>query len=81
MLWISEEGFSSGMNDCNISSFVTLILCVVVGFLASRPDSIPSFCFEFSGIALGFDPFILFWVLRHHAPSFCLRVLWHCARI
>ena len=32
MLWISEEGFSSGMNVCNISSFVTLTLCAVVGF-------------------------------------------------
>ena len=33
MLWISEEGFSSGINVCNISSFVTLTLCAVVGFL------------------------------------------------
>ena len=32
MLWISKEGFSSRMNVCNISSFVTLTLCVVVGF-------------------------------------------------
>ena len=32
MLWISEEGFSSGMNVCNISSFVNLTLCAVVGF-------------------------------------------------
>ena len=31
MLWISEEGFSLGMNVCNISSFVTLTLCTVVG--------------------------------------------------
>ena len=33
MLWISEEGFSSKRNVCNISSFVTLTLCAVVGFL------------------------------------------------
>ena len=29
MLVICEEGFSSGMNVCNISSFVTLTLCAV----------------------------------------------------
>ena len=33
MLWISEEGFSLGMNVCNISNFVTLTLCAVAGFL------------------------------------------------
>ena len=32
MLWISEEGFSSRMNVCNVSSIVTLTLCAVVGF-------------------------------------------------
>ena len=37
------------------------------GSPASRSDSIPSFCFRFSDIAPGFDPFILFRVLRHHA--------------
>ena len=31
------------------------------------PDSIPSFCFGFSGIVSGFDPFVLFWDLQHHA--------------
>ena len=64
MLWISEEGFSSRMNVCNISSFVTLTLCAVVGFwpgidaldwgIASSlrlwTRSIPFFCFGFSGI-------------------------------
>ena len=34
---------------------------------ASRPNSIPSFCFEFSSIELGFDPFFLFRVVRHRA--------------
>ena len=37
----------------------------VSGSLASRPDSISSFCFGFSGIMLGFDPFLLFRVFRH----------------
>ena len=32
MLWISEEGFSSGTNVCDISSFVTLTLFAMVGF-------------------------------------------------
>ena len=32
MPWISGEGFSSSVNVCNISSFVTLTLCEVVGF-------------------------------------------------
>ena len=82
MLWISEEGFSSRMNVCNISSFVTLTLCVVVGFLhgidalnwGMAPSlllwthSIPLFYFELSGIALRFDPFVLFRVL-HHRPQ------------
>ena len=31
-LGISGEGFSSGLNVCNISSFVNLTLYVVVGF-------------------------------------------------
>ena len=77
MLWISEEGFSSGMNVCNISRFVTLTLCSMVGFyhgidaldwgialsLRLWTHSIPLFCFGFSSIAPGFDPFVLFWVL------------------
>ena len=56
----------------------------VSGSPASRPDTIPSFCFGLSGIDLGFDPFILFWVLLHFVsgspashpdsiPSFCFR--------
>ena len=32
MLWIRVEGFSSGMDVCDISSFLTLTLCAVVGF-------------------------------------------------
>ena len=38
----------------------------VSGSPASRSNSIPSFCFGFSGIAPGFDPFVLFQVFRHH---------------
>ena len=32
MLWIRVEGFSSGMDVCDISSFLTLTLCALVGF-------------------------------------------------
>ena len=32
MLWISEEGFSLGMNVCNVFNSVTLTLCAMVGF-------------------------------------------------
>ena len=32
MLWIRVEGFSSRMDVCDISSFLTLTLCALVGF-------------------------------------------------
>ena len=32
MLWIRVEGFSSGMDVCDISNFLTLTLCIVVDF-------------------------------------------------
>ena len=35
MLWIRVEGFSSGMDVCDISSFLTLTLCALVGFWPS----------------------------------------------
>ena len=44
----------------------------VSGSLASSPDSIPSFCFGFSGIAPGFDPVLLFWVLWIQSLHFVL---------
>ena len=58
-------------------------LCFVSGSLASLLESIPSFCFGFSGIVPGFDPFFLFLVLRHHALirslRFVLRSLASCS--
>ena len=54
--------YSSSLESCPdlISSFF-------LGSPASRPDSIPSFCFWFCGIVAGFDSFVFFWVLWHHA--------------
>ena len=37
----------------------------VLGSPTSLPDSIPSFCFRFFCLTPGFNPFVLFWVLRH----------------
>ena len=42
-------------------------LIFVSGSPASCSNSIPSFCFGFSGIAPGFDPLVLFRVLRNRA--------------
>ena len=39
----------------------------VLGSSTSCPNSIPSFCFEFSCIVPEFNPFFLFRVLWHHA--------------
>ena len=62
-------------------------------FFSSSPasflDSIPSFCFGLSCIVPGFNPFLLFWVLRHHTrillyfPESCLdfpHLPRHCVR-
>ena len=43
------------------------------GSLASHPDLIPSICFGFSDIALVFNPFVLFRVVRHRARIRSLR--------
>ena len=56
----------------------------VSGSLASRPDSIPSFCFRFSGIELEFDPFIGFefsGIAPKFDPFILFRVLLHLAQI
>ena len=62
-----------------------LIPSFVSGSPTSRSDLIPSFCFGFSCIASIFDPFVLFWVLRHHAQIcfffLIFLVLRHRARI